>query len=512
MELRDYIRIALRHWSLILTMMIIGLGVGAAASLLMTPRYQSQTQLYVSVGSGTGDTGDLVLGADFAQQIVTSYVDVIETGGVLDPVAEQLQLNMTGNNLARYVEATSPLDSVLINITATSPAPEQAAQIANAVGESFKEFVRTQLEFREGSGADLVNLTTTQTAFVPAAPESPRLISNLALGLFGGLVVGYGIAMLRAVLDNRIRTTRDVQEVIDKPLIGEIFDDSSTSNSRLLSENEWQSPRAEAFRALRTNLQFLNVNSSNRVFVVTSPRQGEGKTTTAMNLAFTISQTGARVVLVEGDLRRPKVGQYLGIETGTGLTDVLIGRADLEDVLQRWGRTELHIFPAGRIPPNPSELLGSDEMKEILKTLQSQFDYVIIDAPPVLAVTDSVVVGKLAAGILLIAASGRTTGQDLDKSLLAIETAGTDVLGVIVTMLPIKGADRYSYSSEHKGLFTTATPETGSRRKPTTGSRRKPGISATTETVKVEGREPVKAGDRATGISATTVPAMAEDS
>ncbi|MGP6174884.1 polysaccharide biosynthesis tyrosine autokinase [Corynebacterium sp. A21] len=511
MELRDYLRIALRHWVLILSMAIIGMGVGASVSLLMTPRYQSQTQLYVSVGPGTGDTGDLVMGASFAQQIVTSYVDVIETSGVLNPVAEELQLEMTGNDLAKYVEASSPLDSVLINITATSPAPEQAAQIANAVGESFKEFVGTQLEFREGSAANLVNLTTTQTAFVPAAPETPNLINNLVLGLFGGLALGYGIAMLRGVFDNRVRSASDVQEVTDKPLLGEIFDDSDSSKSRLISENEWQSPRAEAYRALRTNLQFLDVNSSNRVFVVTSPSPGEGKTTTAMNLAFTISQNGARVVLIEGDLRRPKIGKYLGIETGTGLTDVLIGRAKLEDVLQRWGRTDLHILPAGRIPPNPSELLGSDEMKENLKTLQSQFDYVIIDVPPILAVTDSVVVGKFAAGILLIAASGRTTSQDLEKSLLAIETAGTDVLGMIVTMVPSKGADRYSYSSDQQGFFTTTASETSSRRKSTTSSRRKSSLTTTAVPVKVDRMKSVKDNDGTPEITTTAVPAMAED-
>lgn len=455
-ELRDYIRIALRSWFLILSMALVGIGAGAGYSLLVTPKYESGTQLYVSVRSGAESAGDLVQGATFAQQIINSYVDVVETGAVLDPVVEQLQLNMTGTKLAEYIEASSPAESVLINITATSPAPDQAALIAAAVGESFKEVVRTQLEAEGVAGATLVNLTTTQAAEVPVSPKSPNLTSNLALGLFVGLVLGYGIAVLRSILDNRIYSLRDVQQITEKPLLGEIADDPKAAKQPLIFANEWQTPRAESFRALRTNLQFLNIDSSNRAFVVTSPRPGEGKTTTALNLALALSQTDARVALVECDLRSPKVSEYLGFEAGAGLTDVLIGRAELDDVFQRWGRTGLRILSAGRIPPNPSELLGSEEMKNTLETLQEQFDYVIIDAPPVLAVTDAAVVGKLAAGFLLVAAAGSTTRQALGATLRTLDTAGTDVLGVIVTMLPAKGLERYGHAGPKHGYSVGA--------------------------------------------------------
>lgn len=456
MELREYVLILRKNWVLVVVFAILGLGAGAGASLLATPEYQSRTQLYVSVRSDSGSTGDLVQGANYSRQIVNSYVDVVKTGVVLDPVVEQLQLDMTGAELSEYVSASSPLDSTLINITTASPSPEQSALIANAVGESFQEVVRTQLEPETDNGGSLVSLTTTQAALVPDEPVSPNAMINLALGLLVGLAAGYGIAILRTVLDRRVHSPEDIAQITDKPLLGGIIDDPDAEQNRLIVNSMPQSPRAESFRALRTNLQFLNVGSKGRVFVVTSPNPSEGKSTTSLNLAFTLSQTGSRVALVEGDLRLPTFSKYLGIEGGAGLTDVLIGRADLDDVLQRWGQNQFYVLAAGRIPPNPSELLGSAEMEKTLKTLREQFDYVIIDAPPVLAVTDAAVLGKMAAGLLMVVATGSTKKQELEGALKALETAGTNVLGVVATMVPSKGPDGYSYGGYGSGATIDA--------------------------------------------------------
>ncbi|AJK69399.1 polysaccharide biosynthesis tyrosine autokinase [Corynebacterium marinum] len=458
MELREYLSILRKSWVLVVVFAILGLGAGAGASLLATPEYQSRTQLYVSVRSDGGTSSELVQGANYSRQIVNSYVAVVKTGVVLDPVVEQLQLDMTGAELASYVSAASPADSALINITATSPSAEQAAQIADAVGESFQEVVRTQLEPETENGASPVSLTTTQNALVPGSPVSPNVLINLALGLLVGLAVGYGIAILRTVLDRRIHSAQDIEQITDKPLLGRIIDDPNVEKNRIIVNSQPHSPRAESFRALRTNLQFLNVGSKGRVFVVTSPSPSEGKTTTSLNLAYALAQAGSRVAVVEGDLRLPKFSDYLGIEGGAGLTDVLIGRADLEDVLQRWGQDQFFVLPAGRIPPNPSELLGSAEMGKTLEALREQFDYVIVDAPPVLAVTDATVLGKMTAGLLVVVAADATTKQELEDALGSLETTGTDVLGLVATMVPSKGSDSYSYGGYGYGGGAPATP------------------------------------------------------
>lgn len=474
MELREYVRILHKNWILITVIALLGLGAGAGASALATPQYEARTQLYVSVRSDVGNTGDLVQGTNYARQIVGSYVDVISTGIVLDPVVEELQLDMTGAQLANSISASSPQNTVLINISATHSSPEQAALIANAVGESFKDVVQTELEPESVTGESSVNLTTTQQALTPQSPVSPNTTRNLALGLLLGLALGFGVAVLRSVLDTRIHSLRDIEQVTDKPLLGGIVDDPDAQKNPLIVHAQPNSGRSESFRALRTNLQFLKVGSTNRAFVITSASAGEGKSTTAANLAFSLAQTGARVALLEADLRQPMVAKYLGIEGGAGITDVLIGKAALNDVLQRWGRTQLYVLPAGRTPPNPSELLGSAEMEQLISTLNEHFDYVIIDAPPSLAVTDAAVLGGMTAGLLLVVASGRTTKQAFDGAMRTLETAGTNVLGIIVTMLATKGPDSYGYGGY--GYGAPETIESGSekpqRRRPLRRKRR----------------------------------------
>lgn len=450
MELREYISILRKYWSLVVVTTLLGLAVGFGYSMLATPEYQSRTQLYVSVRSDSGGTVDLVQGANYSRQIVNSYVTVVNTSVVLDPVVDKLGLDMTGAELSSNISANTPTDSALIDITATRSSPEQAALIANEVGESFKRVVQTQLE-PESQGASPVNLTTTQSALVPQSPVSPKILINLVLGVIVGLAAGIGIAILRTVLDRRIHTVEEIVKITEKPLLGEIIDDPEVEKNRLIVSSQPHSPRAESFRALRTNLQFLDVGEQKRVFVVSSSKPSEGKSTTSLNLSATLSQTGSSVVIVEGDLRLPTFSKYLGIEGGAGLTDVLIGRAELIDVLQRWGRDPLYVLPAGRIPPNPSELLGSTEMNETIKTLQEQFDYVIIDAPPVLAVTDAVLLEKLATGLLMVVATGSTTKLELENSLQVLDVAGSNVLGVVATMIPAKKQGRYSYGQYGNG-------------------------------------------------------------
>lgn len=447
MELREYATILKKNWVLIIIATLLGLAAGAGFSLLATPEYQSRTQIYVSVRSDAGTTGDLVQGANYSRQIVNSYVDVVGTGVVLEPVVDELGLEMRANQLSSYITASSPNNTALINITATSTSPEQAAEIANAVGESFKNVVQTQLESDVETGNSPISLTTTQVALVPTAAVSPNVPMNILLGILVGLAIGVGLAVLRTVLDTRIHSLRDVEEVTDRPLLGGVIDDPDVKVNPLTIQAKPHSPRAESYRSLRTNLQFINVDESSSTFVITSANPGEGKSTTSANLALALAETGSKVALIEADLRLPKVNEYLNVEGGAGLTDVLIGKAELNDVLQRWGRTQLYFLPAGRTPPNPSELLGSEGMRAVLSTLEDTFDYVIIDAPPVLAVTDAAVVARGNAGVLIAVASGSTKKPELEAAISALEKANANIVGVIVTMLPAKEAAGYGYGN-----------------------------------------------------------------
>lgn len=448
MELRDYLRILHRNWVLLLIFLIAGAGAGAAWSLVQKPKYEASTSLYVSVRSEGAATGELVQGTTFARQMVTSYVDVIPTSLVLDPVIEQLGLDRTTTDLAESISASTPLNTVLIDIAVSDSDPELAADIANATAASFTLAVQNTIERPADEGASSpVQVTVTQPAVTPQSPSSPNIPLYIAIGGLLGAAVGIGFAALRSVLDTRIHTLHDLEQLTDKPMLGGIAFDSEASKRPLIVHADPRSPRAESFRTLRTNLQFLNVENGPRSFVVSSAGPGEGKSTTTANLAIALAETGARVALIDGDLRLPRVADYMGLEGGVGLTDVLIGRVQLVDAVQKWGQNQLFVLTSGPVPPNPSELLGSTAMDNVLATLTEHFDYVLVDAPPLLLVTDAAVLSKKTRGVIMVAASGRTKKQELAGAFRTLETAGGALLGVVVTMLPTRGPDSYGYGS-----------------------------------------------------------------
>lgn len=456
MELRDYLRILHKNWLIILLCLIAGLASGGAYAVLQTPKYEASTQLYVSVRTDGAATGELVQGSTFARQIVTSYVDVIGTALVLGPVIDDLGLHETSAQLARRISATAPANTVLVNISVTDTDPALAADIANATAASFTEAVQSTLERPDPEdGVSPVQITVVQPAAVPPAPSSPNLPLLVTVGALIGLALGIAFAILRTVLDTRIHTLRDLEQVTEKPILGGIAFDPDAAKRPLIVHADPRSPRAESFRTLRTNLQFLNVEGGPRSFVISSPGPSEGKSTTTANLAIALAETGARVALLDGDLRLPRLDDYLGIEGGVGLTDVLIGRVGLVDALQKWGPNQLFVLTSGAVPPNPSELLGSKAMDRLLASLSEHFDYVLIDAPPLLLVTDAAVLSKKARGVILVAASGKTKKQELSGAARTLETAGGSLLGVVVTMLPTKGPDSYAY-----GTYTYASTHT----------------------------------------------------
>lgn len=444
MELRDYIRILRKSWILITAMTLLGIAAAAGYSLLQTPLYSATSKVFVSTQSG-GTVSDLAQGNAFTTQRVQTYSDLVSTPVVLLPVIADLGLNVDAGSLGRSVTSSAPENTSIIEISATSPDPVLASQIANGASESLTRVVDNLERPLEEGAVSPVKLTLVQQAAVPSAPFSPNVPISLVLGFLVGLGVGVGLGALREVLDTRIRTERDVKTVTEAAIVGGIAFDPKAVSRPLIVQDDPRSPRAESFRSLRTNLQFIGAGSAGHSFVVTSSIESEGKSTTAANLAIALAAAGSRVVLVDGDLRRPKVADYMGIEGSVGLTDVLIGRAELQDVLQPWGRSSVTVLPAGKIPPNPSELLGSPGMEHLVEVLAKDYDHVIYDAPPLLPVTDSAILGKLVGGALVVVAAGRTTKHQLEGAVTTLEHVGAPVSGIILTMLPTSGPDAYGY-------------------------------------------------------------------
>ena len=450
MELKDYIRILRKRWIVIVALTLAGIISAGAASVLTTPLYKATTQVFVSTSQG-GSASDLNAGSSFTLQRVQSYAQAVGTASVLQPVIKSLGLNVTVGELAKQVEASAPLNTVILNITVTDPDRNSAAAIANAIGETLPEIV-DEIEKSDEGGESPVKVSTLQPAVVPLEAASPNNKLNLALGLLVGLALGVGLAVLLEVLDTRIRSIRDIESLTDLTVIGGIAFDPDAAKNPLVVQADPKSPRAESFRTLRTNVQFVMVERRNS-FVVTSSLPGEGKTTTSTNLAITLSQLGSRVLLVDADLRRPKISEYLGIEGAVGLTDVLVGRAEFDDVVQEWGVSNLHVLPAGQVPPNPSELLGSHTMVDLLARFESDYDIVIFDSAPLLPVTDAAILARVTGGAIIVAAAGKTHKNQFQAGLKNLVNVDAPVMGVILTMLPTKGVDSYGYGQYGYGYY-----------------------------------------------------------
>lgn len=453
MELRDYLRVLRRNWILLLVLTVAGAAGGALYSLLQTPQYEATTKVFVSASSADS-VADLNAGNSYTQQIVRSYAEVVTTGLVLDPVISQLGLDESTQELAEQVTATATLNTVIVDITVTDADPERAADIANALAGKLIDAV-PELTPANSDGVVPVKVTVTQAAQVPDEPVSPRVPLNIALGALVGLAAALGIAVLRSVLDQRIRGQRDVELVTDRPILGAIAWDPKAQERPLIVHADPLSPRAESFRALRTNLQFVDMGSERRSFVITSSVESEGKSTTTANLAIALRDSGLNICVVEGDLRRPKLVDYLGLEGAVGLTDVLIGRAALTDALQRWGRNNMFVLPAGQLPPNPSELLGSAAMAKLMRDLEAEFQIVLVDAPPLLPVTDGAILAKQTSGAIVVTAAGRTQRTQLEAALRSLDSVDAKVHGIVLTMMPTKGPDAYGYGAYGYGYGYT---------------------------------------------------------
>ena len=444
MELRDYIHILRKNWLVIVVMTLVGIGAAAAFSLTRTPLYQATSTVFVST-QASGSVSELLQGNNFSEARVTTYVNLVKTPVVVNPVIADLGLDTTADGLAGSIAVSAPLNTTLIQISVENPDPVVAADIANALGASLTSVVST-LETPEGASASPIKLTRVRDALPSTSPVSPNVALNIALGALIGLAIGLAVAVLRTVLDTKIRTPRDVEQVTDRPIIGGIPFDPKATERPIILEADPHNTRSEAFRALRTNLQFLEMDGGHN-FVITSSVPSEGKSTTTVNLAIALADAGKRVALLDTDLRKPKIAEYLGIEGGAGLTDVLIGRARVSDVMLPWGNRPLYVLPAGKVPPNPSELLGSTQMTTLLETFARDFDVVLLDAPPLLPVTDAAVLARNVTGAIVVVASGRTSRGQFEGALDALQTVGAKVAGVVVTMLPTRGADAYGYGS-----------------------------------------------------------------
>ena len=444
MELRDYIRVLRKQWRLICLCALLAVIAAAIVTVHATRQYQSSVKLFVSAQERTTDVNAAYQGGLFSQQRAKSYADLLSGPRVAEAVVGSLGLRMTPSQLQAKVTARVLTDTVLLTATVTDPNRAQAQRIANAIGVQFPILV-DQLERPPSGGPAPIKVVVVEDARLPSGPVSPQPTRNLGLALVLGLLLGVGLAVLRETLDTTVKTAEDLQRQAQAPVLGVIEFDPEAKTRPLVVQVDPHSSRAEAFRQLRTNLQFVDVDRHPTSIVVTSSLPEEGKTTTTVNLAITLAQAGVSVALVEGDLRRPRLADYLGIEGSVGLTTVLVGQAALSDAVQEWGSAGLLVLPSGQTPPNPSELLGARGMTDIVRELERRVDLVLIDAPPLLPVTDAAVLSVICSGTLLIVQHGHTKREQVRTAVEALRHVDAHLYGVVLNMAPTKGPDAHRY-------------------------------------------------------------------
>lgn len=445
MEFSDYGQHIRRNWRLLVGCLLLGLVSAAVASALMAPVYQSTTKLFVATQS-SGSVLELQQGNNFTQQRVQSYVLTASTPLVLQPVIDNLGLRLNSSQLAEKLDVSAELNTVVIAITASDATPEGATRIASGVAESLMGVIG---DLESTAEKTPLKLTVVAPAEIPLGPASPNLLLNLAIGLIVGLGVGIGAAVLGTVLDTKIRSETDLKRVTDGAVLGGVPLDPASAKKALITHAALKSARAEAFRQVRTNLQYAHFGKGSNSILVTSAIPGEGKSSSCIHLALTLAEAGQSVVIVDADLRRPSIAGYLGLEQAAGLTTALIGRAAVDDLLQPYGAHGLHILASGHVPPNPSELLGSKEMTELIRHLEGRFDHVLLDAPPLLPVTDAAVLAPHVGGVVLVAGARQVRLAEVRKALASLSMVDARILGIILNRVPGRGPDsqRYGYGS-----------------------------------------------------------------
>lgn len=468
MELGVYLRVFRAHWVTVVVATIVG-GVLAYGWAVVQPKtYTAEASGYVAATVGGSDAGSALVGENLAKAKVKSYIDLGSWRAVAQHAIDELNLNSTPEYLVNQVAVSNPLDTVNINVSAKASTPEGARDLAQAWLAGMAVEVQN-LEGGSSEGGGVVRLVEGDSARLPSSPSYPNDRLFAALGAVAGLALGIIYAVARHTLDRRIRSVDAVEKETGRAVVGVLpLERSFSTTARVLPPAGAHIPQklfamSEAMRELRTNIQFMDVDNPPRILVVTSPLPGDGKSTTSANLAVTLAASGQPVVLVDSDLRRPMLAEIFGIVTDVGLTDVLARRATWQEVAQPAHTPNLRVLAAGRIPPNPSELVGSDRMNSLLHELATEA-VVIVDAPPLLPVTDAAVLSRQADGAIIVVTAGRTTYDLLKRALANVEKVGGRALGVVLNRVPKRGGGYYGghYGREYYASAATldapATP------------------------------------------------------
>ena len=488
-ELRDYLTIIRRRKAVIILAVLLVEAAALTVSYLKTPLYQGTAEVVLQPRTEAVFGNNVAIGDP--KRAIETEIRILESQPVKAKVREQI-------GVSPDIDAGAITDTDVIRIQARSVSAKQAADIANAYANSYIDYrrqqsvdslkaaadkigesvaslnreiasapegqrdaliqskgaleerlqqLRVEAELKSG-GAELVT-----SAIVPVTPVEPKPVRSALLGALVGLMLGIGLAFLVEYLDDSVKTKDDFERVVGGgvPVIGLIPSISSwraKDDAMVISISDPRSPAAEAYRTLRTSIQFLALDQPMRTLQVTSANAREGKTTTLANLGVSLAKAGQRVAIVCCDLRRPRVHEFFGLSNDTGLTSVLLGKVPLTGALQEVpDQNRLFLLASGPLPPNPSELLSSKRTIEVLTSLQNEVDIVLLDSPPLLPVTDAIVLSGRVDATLLVSVSGSTTLKEAARAAELLRQVDAPLVGLVLNGVDEDGS--YGYGSQY---------------------------------------------------------------
>jgi polysaccharide biosynthesis transport protein len=512
-------------WSWAWLILLAGLVAGVTAYIIsagMVPEYEASTRLLVSAPSSISgvDPTSLVT----AQTMTSTYSQMLMDRPVLEGVIDQLKLQTTPEELKKVVSVSVVTNTQLMTVTVRDMHPTQAANIANAMASVFADRIRelqsqryaasrdglakqvSDMESQIAATNNLISMTSdpgtleqlqarltqyrtiysnlvtsyeqvrlaeeqtstnvvvSEPAAVPLEPVSPKIPMNTLLGVMAGMLLAGAAVFVIDALDDTIKNPDEIRRRFNLPILAMIAWHESGDN-RPVALVEPRSPTAESFRSLRTNLTYAALDKPLRRILITSPMPQDGKTTVASSLAVVFSQNDKNVVLVDADLRRPQVHRRFGLHNRLGLSDMFIRPPEmLSSMVHESSTPKLAVITSGGLPPNPSELLTSKMMGQILDRLNAAFDLIVIDTPPLLTVTDAAALAPAMDGVILVAKPGSTKLGAFRQSLDQLRAVGARVLGVVLN--DVKPSSRkygYYYNryySKYSQYYEAGTPAT----------------------------------------------------
>ena len=466
MDAAAYLGVLRRRWIAILLCLIAGVAT-ALSMVRSTPEtYRASTQLIINIPAAR-EVQEALQGFQLSSQILSSYAQVATSRSAAAEVVDELDLRESPSALQRRLSAEPVPETLLMTISADAGDAEAARRIADATAAVFVDMVADL----EGGKAGAIEPRIIDSAQTPTRPVSPRPRRDLTVGAVLGLLVGAGLAALLESLDRTVRTPSEAAALAKAPILAVVPKRKDAEDHPVLAPQDAGTPAAEAYRVLRTAVRFVDPERAVRSLVVTSPAAGDGKTSTAVNLAVALAQAGERVVIVDADLRRTRLASHFGVPAEPGLTSILIGEASVEQALVEIN-TRLAFLPTGALPPNPSELLGSEAMARLIRELRSRCDVLLLDSPPLLPVTDAQVLSTQVDGVVLVARFGKTRRDLLAQARERLDVVGARTFGCVLNAVPSSAdyGEEYSYSSyrvRQPGLRGWGWPRLGRSRAPT---------------------------------------------